>query len=476
MHVQVEVEGNLATIMRPLVQTPPEPDENMLPPEYSDDSLAREFTNIYAGRYLYVSSWGRWLYWDGARWVHDTTMQVFHSARMVLREQSNAILCRQAEFQAKTRGMAGAVSSARTIGNVERIARSEPRHAAAAEQFDQDQWALNTPAGIVDLRTGAIREPKMGDFCTKVTRIAPGGECPVWMKFLDDVTAGNVEMMQYLQRVAGYALTGSTQEHALFFFFGTGRNGKGTFINTLEWIMGDYSKVASMDTFTESRNDRHSTELAALMGARLVTSQEVDEGKRWAEARIKSMSGGDPITARFMRQDDFTFTPQFKLLISGNHRPGLRNVDEAMRARLHLIPFTITVPPEKRDPNLSAKLHAEAGGILAWAIAGCKEWDRIRLAPPGVVRKATDEYFSSQDTVGMWIRDECEVHPSVRGGKTDLYRSYSRYCEDAGEFVIPRRRWLDAMGLKGVKEVKVQGQRMMKGVRIKLDTGDEFGD
>jgi putative DNA primase/helicase len=466
----VATSANSAVAMLPRPkQAPPDEDEALLPPEYSDDSLAREFTRQYHGSFLYVAAWGRWLHWDGARWAYDVTLRAQHAARMVLREQANDILSRQAEFGSKARNMATAVSSGRMVGNVERLARADPKHSADPKQFDADDWALNTPAGIVNLVTGELRPATMRDYCTKVTRVAPGGECPTWLAFLDDVTGGNVEMQQYLQRVAGYALTGSTREHALFFFYGTGRNGKGTFINTLEWILGDYSKVAAMETFTESKNDRHTTEIAALMGARMVTSQETDEGKRWAESRIKSMTGGDPITARFMARDNFTFIPQFKLLISGNHRPGLRNVDEAMKARLHLVPFDITVPPERRDVRLAEKLRAEASGILAWAIKGCKEWDRIRLAPPLAVRKATDEYFQGQDVVGMWLNENCDVGPGVRGNQAELYRDFKRYCLDGGNYAVNRQRWLDALELKGILPTKNNGERCLKNVRIKLE-------
>jgi putative DNA primase/helicase len=457
--------GNVATLPVAPPQPAPDDDEDMLPPEYSDDSLARVFTHAYAGTFRYVASWGRWLQWDGARWAHDESLRSFHAVRLVLREQANEVLQRP-ELAAKARTIASGISSARTMGNVERIARADPRHAAVSTQFDADPWLLNTPAGIVDLRTGALRPAGMDDYCTKVTRVAPEGECPTWLRFLSDVTDGNVELQQYLQRVAGYCLTGSTREHALFFFYGTGRNGKGTFLNMLEWIMGDYSRVAPMTTFTESKNERHTTELAFLMGARIVTSQETDEGKRWDETRIKSITGGDPITARFMRQDDFTFTPQFKLMISGNHKPGLRNVDEAMRARLHLVPFTITVPPEKRDPQLAEKLRAEAGGILRWMIEGCREWNRIRLQPPRAVKEATDEYFGAQDVVGQWLAEECEVLPGNRAHPGELYNSFTRYCASVGEYSMPQKRWLDALELKGVRKIKSNGVRYLHGLRL----------
>jgi putative DNA primase/helicase len=467
------VEGNVIALEVAPAQSPPDADELVLPPEYSDDSLAREFTHQYAGTYLYVASWGRWLQWNGVQWLHDDVLRCTYTIRMVLRDQANDILRRAAEFGSKTRAMATKVSSASTIGNVERIARTDPKHAAASTQFDADPWLLNTPSGIVDLRTGALRPATMYDYCAKATRVGPGGECPTWLQFLQDVTAGDAELISYLQRVAGYALTGSTREHALFFFYGTGRNGKGTFLNTLEWIVGDYSRVASMDTFTESKNERHSTDLASLMGARMVTAQETDEGKRWAEARIKSMTGGDPITARFIMKDNFTFLPQFKLLISGNHRPGLRNVDEAMRARLHLIPFTITVPPEKRDPRLAEKLRAEAAGILAWMIEGAQQWNKLGLNAPLRVRKATEEYFEAQDLVQQWINDCCLRDADVRGQTLELYKSFARYCHESSEFAMQRKRWGDALELKGYKVGRNSKGQVVHGLRLRHEMDED---
>lgn len=474
--IDTAAHGNLAVLPLPARQPKPEPDEVMLPPEYSDDALARCFTAEHAGEFLYVAAWGRWERWDGARWIHDEKGQAQHAARMVLREQANEILRREYEFKAKTRGMATSVSSVRAVNAVISLARTDPRHSASPNQFDADQWALNTPGGIVDLRTGLMRDPVASDYCTKVTEVTPAGDCPTWLSFLDSVTAGDKDLQQYLQRVAGYSLTGSTAEQAFFFFYGTGQNGKGTFLNMLEWIVGDYSKVASMETFTESKNDRHPTELAALQGARMVTSQETDEGRRWAEARIKSLTGGDPITARFMNKDSFTYQPQFKLLISGNHRPGLRNIDPAMRRRVHLVPFDVTIPAEKRDNNLGGKLRMEAPGILAWAIDGCKEWQRIGLAAPYRVASATDEYFASQDTIGQWLEDDAVVGFGLRCSIPEAYRRFSAHARHAGEYVVPQKRWLDALTIKGISQVKTRNTRMLEGMRLKNAMDDDWSE
>ena len=181
-----------------------------------------------------------------------------------------------------------------------------------------------------------------------------------------------------------------------------------------------------MDTFTESHTDRHPTELAMLRGARIVAAQETEEGRRWAESRIKALTGGDPITARFMRQDFFTYTPQFKLLIAGNHKPGLRNIDEAIRRRFHLLPFTVRIPPEERDPNLFDKLKEEWPAILGWALQGCLEWQAEGLNPPAAVIEATAEYFDDEDSFGRWLGECCVRDPMAHETTRRLVRRVVR--------------------------------------------------
>ena len=247
-------------------------------------------------------------------------------------------LNREAEF--KTRAITGKAAFA---GAVERYAQRDRAFAVTAEAWDRDLWLLGTPGGVVDLRTGTLRPPRREDMITRITAVAPappGTTCDRWLTFLDQATGKDDALIRFLQQWCGYCLTGSTREHALLFVHGPGGNGKSVFLNTVSRILGDYARAAPMETFTASIGDRHPTELAMLRGARLVTATETEEGRAWAEARIKQMTGGDPITARFMRQDHFTYTPQFKLTIAGNHKPSLRNVDEAARRRFNIVPFT----------------------------------------------------------------------------------------------------------------------------------------
>ncbi|MCG3206080.1 MAG: hypothetical protein KCHDKBKB_02806 [Elusimicrobia bacterium] len=417
-------------------------DEDIRPPGFTDDSLALDFTKCHAGDWRYVAAWGKWLQWDGACWRSEATLRAYDLSRLV---------CRRAASKCENAKVAAKVASASTVAAVERLARADRKHAATTEQWDSDPWLFNADNGVIDLKTGSVRPHNRGLYMTKAAPASFGSACPAWLSFLNDVTNGDVDLQRYLARVAGYALTGITVEHALFFLYGTGANGKSVFVNTLASIWGDYATNAPMDTFLESRNDRHPTDLASLRGARLVTSIEVEDGKRWAESKIKSLTGGDKISARFMRQDFFEYKPQFKLLVAGNHKPSIRDVDVAMRRRLHLIPFTVTIPPERRDHNLPEKLLAERDGIFGWAVQGCLEWQKIGLNPPSVVLMATEEYFQSEDALGRWINECCTENTWDTATTQDLYASWKSWAESSGEFIGSIKRLSESLNNRGYK-------------------------
>jgi P4 family phage/plasmid primase-like protien len=411
----------------------------------SEDELATGFAKHMADRLRYVDGWGKWFAFDGQRWAPIPTPTVWNKVRDLTRPYI-LTLDPTKYSDATLRKLLGKA----TISNVEQLARGTLMETDAA--FDADAWSLNTPAGIVDLRTGKLRRADPLAFCTKMTAVAPGGDCPLWRKFLGEVTDGNVELQAYLQRLAGYSLIGEVREHVLVFLYGTGGNGKGVFLGTLGALLGDYAAVAPIDTFTETRSERHPTDMAKLRGARLVTSQETDEGRAWAEAKIKALTGGDKIAARFMRQDFFEFTPQFTLLIAGNHKPKLHNVDEAMRRRLHMVPFTTTIGPEKRDPDLPNKLKAEWPGILQWAIEGCLEYQRIGLAAPAAVTKMTASYLEDQDPLGAWFEAWCIEGGDAWSSRADLYRNYAAYAHSSGEDVEKAAKFYSRLESRGLRQ------------------------
>ncbi len=425
----------------------------------TDDALTLAFTSRYADDWRYCAAWGKWLVWTGSRWQPDETLLSHHLIRSI---------CREAALKVDSHRLAAKLLTSGTVGGVDRLARSDRRHSSTSDEWDSDLFALNAPGGVVDLKTGRKRVHDRADRMTKITTATPGGDCPTWKQFLSEVTGGDQQMQSYLQRMVGYALTGSTQEHALFFLYGTGANGKSVFVNVLTTILGDYAANAPMDTFMETRTDRHPTDMAGLRGARFVAAIETEQGKRWAESKLKNLTGGDKVSARFMRQDFFEYLPQFKLVIAGNHKPSIRNVDEAMKRRLHLIPFTVTVPPEKRDGQLTERLLAERDGILAWAVDGCLAWQRDGLRPPACVVSATEEYFEAEDALGQWIEERCLLSKSHREGVSELFTDWREWAERADEYVGSVKRFAELMVTRKFEKCRLTGgARALAGISLR---------
>jgi putative DNA primase/helicase len=419
----------------------------------TDDALALAFTGRYADDWRYCAQWGKWLVWTGNRWQADETLLVSHLIRQV---------CRDASVKADTHRLAAKLAASSTVGGVERLTRSDRRHASTSDEWDADPWLINTAGGVMDLQTGRMRPHERSDRMTKIATATPRGQCPLWLAFLADVTGGDADLAAYLQRVVGYCLTGVTSEHALFFLYGTGANGKSVFVNVITTILGDYAANAPMDTFMETRTDRHPTDLAGLRGARFVSSIETEQGRRWNESKVKAITGGDKVSARFMRQDFFEYLPQFKLVIAGNHKPSIRNVDEAMKRRLHLIPFTVTIPPERRDGKLTEKLLKERDGILAWAVEGCGLWRQGGLKASKVVVDATDEYFDEEDALGEFIDEECQRHPQARVSVADTFQRWQEWANRRGEYIGTSRWLMQQLCNRGHERMRMPGG--MKGI------------
>jgi putative DNA primase/helicase len=436
-----------------------EQEEDIRPPAFSDDALALRFIDQHKDSLRYVPSLGKWLRWDDKRWCFDERLIAHDRMRKV---------CRAAAAECNQPKLAKLIASNKTAAAAERFARCDQRIIATVEELDADQWLLNTPGSTIDLRTMEEWPHRQSDLLTKVTGVAPDASCPtpVWDAFLARVTDNQPELSAYLQRVAGYALTGSTQEHALFFLYGLGANGKTTFLNAVTACAGDYHRTAPIETFTASSVDRHPTDLAGLRGARLVTAIETEEGRRWAESRIKSLTGGDKISARFMRQDFFEYTPQFKLIIAGNHKPGLKSVDEAIRRRFNLIPFTVTIPPDERDEALPEKLRAESPGIMQWMIDGCVDWQERGLAPPEVVTTATTAYLEAEDALAAWIEEVGCRDPNAWEKSSDLFASWGAWANKAGEYVGPMKRFLSVFESKGFTYERRKDGRGYRGLRL----------
>ena len=437
------------------------------PPEFSDEALALRFADEHKDDLRYVAIWGRWLSWDGKRWQFDDTLSAFDSARKI---------CRRASAEYNKPSAAQKIASAKTVAAVATLARADRQIAARADQWDADPWLLNTPGGVVDLRTGELRPARREDYMTKIAAVAPDETCPcpIWDAFLKKIVPD--DLAAYLYRVFGYALTGSTTEQVLFFLWGAGKNGKSVLVSTITGILNDYHRTTPIDTFMATNAPQHPTDLAGLQGARLVTAVETEKGRRWAQSRINMMTGGDKISARFMRQDFFDYAPQFKLAIFGNHKPALRSVNEAIRRRMNLIPFTVTIPENERDFCLAIRLREEWPGILKRAIDGCLEWQRGGLGPPKVVTDATEEYLLAEDVMEAWIEDCCERVPTGFEERTKLFDSWRSWAEKAEEFVGSSKQFYHALQEKGFERHKSVGNRGFKGLRLRTVEQKMFTD
>lgn len=417
---------------------------------FTDVANARRFVARHGQNVRYCYPWRSWLHWTGLRWsldqtgtamrlAKDSVIQLLHS---VHRELDQAI--RQAHSSgAKPKldqidEMLDWAEKSHDIARLNALldlARSEEGIPLLPADLDRDSWLLNCRNGTIDLRTGELREHCRSDLLTKLAPVAydPTATAPTWMNFLNRIFAGNYDLIGYLKRAVGYSLTGDVSEQCLFFLYGDGANGKSTFLGAVQHVMGDYALQAVSDLLLAKQREQHPTERADLFGRRFVATIELDDGKKLAEALMKQLTGGDKIRARFMRKDFFEFDPTHKIFLAANHKPTIRGTDHANWRRIKLVPFSVTISDQDRDPHLLDKLKAEAAGILRWMVEGCLAWKLDGLGEPDEVRQATAEYRAEQDVVGRFLQERCCTGPDYRIRASDLYRDFTTWRENGGE-------------------------------------------
>lgn len=433
----------------------------------SQDMAAREFARVYNGQLAFCHSRGKWYEFNDYTWVMQNKPIAFHYARELARRLSS-VSSGGAELQ-----------KVRFCQGVETFSRADPIFAREFSDWDIDPYLLGTPGGTIHLKTGELRQSSAVDYISRSTAVIPDEfeDCPTWMKFIDAATGGDKQLARYLQQISGYCLTADTREQCLFFIYGEGGRGKGTFVNTIQAIMGEYALTSAMETFEASKHLSHTTSIAMLNGARMVTSSETEEGRQWAEARIKNLTGQDPITARFMRQDDFTFIPKFKLVIIGNFQPSLKTVDEAMRRRFNIIPFNVR--PTRVDKHLPEKLKAEWPGILRWAINGCLDWQAHGFIKPDAVTRATNEYFDDQNTFGHWLEEYCDVDDQKKRGvssATELFTSWNKYAKANGEDAGSQKTFGQTLIRNGFPKKKTKTGAIYMGIALRTFGDEVTGD
>lgn len=450
---------------------------------FGDDAgNAERLVHHFGDQLRYCAAWGKWLVWDGGRWVVDrgeahvqyalALAERIWEEEPLLVEKLEANLEREkavAEARKLVRRQRKKIRSDSGTRALLRLGRSKAPIAVVPEELDAHHWLLNVRNGTLNLQTGCLKEAEPADHLTKQApvRYDESAPCPRWRAFLRWATCGDAELADYLQRLAGYALTGDVSEQALPVFYGHGGNGKSVWIEVMLAILGDYAKTGAPFLLEDKGRVEHPTDVADLFGARLVTLNENKRDRPLHEGLVKQLTGGDRLKARFMRQDFFSFDPTHTIIMAVNHQPLIRGTDEGIWRRIHLVPWQASLAAEERDPHLRSKLLQEAPGILAWAVEGCMAWQRDGLAPPEVVQAATRAYRSDMDIVGQFLGDCCVIDPGANAPVGELYRRYKEWCDEAGHRPMSATKLGRDLSKRGFEPDQVGGgMRVRRGLRL----------
>ncbi|MGI8803269.1 MAG: DNA primase family protein [Solirubrobacteraceae bacterium] len=464
----------LAPELHAIVDSPPALDALTL----TDAGNARRLVRDHDGELLYVPGLG-WHEWDGRRFAPDRTGAVMRRAKATARALYDEA---RADDDADTRKLiakhAARSESEPRLRAMIALAESEPEFVVEAAQLDAQPDLLNLLNGTLDLATGRLGAHDPRD---RLTRLAPvkydaGAVDERLDRFLGELfrdrPAEAPELVAYLQRVVGYTLTGHTGEERLFFLHGGTATGKSTFLGAFGTTLGDYATTADFETFVRQHGDGGiRNDIARLAGARLVTSLEVDDGRRLAEGLVKQITGGDTIAARFLYRESFEFRPAFKLFLAANSRPRVNASDDAIWRRIDQIPFTATVPVEKRDPELKRHLTSSPearSALLAWAVRGNAQWRRTGIATPASVRAYTDSYRAENDPLAEWIDARCELRPGLEATAAKLRASYEEFAGGSGEKPVGTRSFAAALTSRGCEQTRRKDARYWRGIDLQV--------
>jgi putative DNA primase/helicase len=453
---------------------------------------AKRMVKKFGGRMRYCYPNSKWLIWDGHRWSDDDKGEIWRMAKSTVRHiPMEALESEDTQYRQEILRWAARSEGARTIKSAIELAWSEPGVGVMPDDFDKDDYLLNCPNGVVDLLTGIIRPSKSEDLLSKSTsaKYDPCHPCPQWLAALNLIFDGDQSLIDYLQRACGYSLTGDISEHALFFCYGTGRNGKNMVLDTIRGVLGDpgssYAAVTDPKLFLAAGQNEHPAGIAALVGKRMVVTSEIDTNQQFAQALVKRLTGETTMTTRFMRGNWFEFTVQYKIWMQANAKPEISGTDEGIWSRIRIIPFDVFIAPEKRVKGLSEILIREEGpGILAWLVEGCRKWKELGLAEPEKVTKAIRDYRTEQDVVGMFLEQCTKSFLSLnltsnipRVKSTVLYNRYAEWCEASGERdVLTSRKFGAEMTRRGYALDGKNGGQSRLNVTLCDTSPDTSGD
>ncbi len=450
-------------------------------PGGTDAANARLFVERARWRLLYVAGLG-WMAWDGKRWRRDGGDLL---AMQIAREVAGAIHKRaerekNEDCRKRLRRRARSAAAKYKLMAMVSLAESDPDLAASPDKFDEHPYLLNVENGLLNLKCAIRDDHRAEQFVTKLagTWHDPEAKCPRWLAFLDRVFSDDADLIGFVQRVVGYTLTAQTTEQVLFILFGSGANGKSVFTSVLEGLLGDYAARAPYGAFLRlNRGGGPRNDIARLAGARCVTASEVPVGARLDETLVKEVTGGDRITARFLFREEFSYKPQFKLWLAGNHKPAIQETGHAMWRRIKLIPFTVTIPPGERDPDLVDKLVEELPGILNWAVEGCRDWQQRGLGEAESVLNATEQYRSESDVVSQFLSEQCERYAGATSLASAIWERFREWCGANGHPYVTQQLFGRRIGELGIGKKRLSdGPRFTVYVGLRLrPESDENG-
>jgi putative DNA primase/helicase len=439
---------------------------------FTDLDNARRFASTHHQDLRYVAKFKQWLVWDGKRWKTDDTQQVQRRAKQTieaLTAEASALSDNDVAKKERMRFALWSQAAGRIAGMID-LAKSEPGIPITTDELDRDPWLLTVVNGTLDLRTGTLREHQQSDLITKLSPVIYDEQatCSMWEAFLKRIMEGDADMIRYIQKALGYALTGDTREQVFFILHGTGANGKSTLTTVVAKAAGDYSQHTPTKTLLVSRNSDSgiNNDVARLRGARLVTAAEAECNGVMAEALVKQLTGGDKVTARFLHGEFFDFVPSFKLFLAVNHKPIIKGTDHAIWRRVRLIPFDVTIPEDQWDRNLPEKLESERAGILRWLVEGCVAWQREGLKPPLRVLAATDNYRDEMDTVGAFVDECCIKDPGGEVTAARLFERYIAWCQQQSEKALSKMDFGARLTEKGFRPARTRTARLWRGLVV----------
>ena len=426
-----------------------------------DIGLAQAIAHLWRKNLRYVPGLG-WFIWTGQRWIVDPCSAIYQYAIVCVRARQNAVYAREVDSEdgraKKIKDIQHAINAERRArtNDAIKIAETMPDMVVPADKLDANDGLLACSNGTIDLSTGKLLTSTPELLITKKTDIPyyPEAECPRWEQFISEIFGGDSDMVDYVQRICGYALTGYTREQAFWILYGMGSNGKSTFLNVLYQVAGEYGSNAPFNTFSEGKNTQAGDDIARLRGQRVVMASETSEGNALNEERIKSITGGDVITARFLYGRYFEFHPKFKVILAVNHKPIIRGTDRGIWRRVKLLPFKVSF--EKRaDKDLESKLMAEIAGILTWCVKGAVRWHKYGMSAPQSVLDATEAYQSEMDTIGQFLDENTITKPYAQVKSLDLYTRYQDWTKDNGLRPLSNRKFSKSLQERGMKSERI---------------------